>query len=164
MTARVRIRDAGGTLRTINGTGSSRIRMRDAGNTLRTISRIRMRDAGNVLRVVYDVTGSSSFSATASPSTVAGVGLHAVTTNATTVTPTGGVAPYFHAWTRYDYTDATPPTITSPSSATTTFHQTNLGPSDIESATFLDTVTDSATPANTTTVYVSAVFQDTSTL
>lgn len=49
MVARLRMRDAGNTLRTI-----TQIRMRDAGGTLRTIQRVRMRDAGNTLRTVFD--------------------------------------------------------------------------------------------------------------
>lgn len=47
----IKIRDSGGTLRTI-----TQIRMRDAGNVLRTIKRVRIRDSGNVLRTVWQAT------------------------------------------------------------------------------------------------------------
>jgi hypothetical protein len=159
MTARVRVRDSGGTLRTL-----TRIRVRDSGGTLRTLTRIRVRDAGNVLRVVYDTTGASSFAATADHGTRSGSGNGTATTNTVIVTPTGGTAPYHHAWTLISHSNATNPTINSPSSGTTTFTQTNLGAGEADTATFRDTVTDSATPANSTTVDVIANFFDTSTV
>jgi hypothetical protein len=159
MAARLRVRDSGGTLRTI-----TQFRVRDDTNVLRTITRIRVRDANNVLRVVYDTTGASSFAATASPGTVHGIGNGTATTGNTTVTPTGGIAPYFHAWTRISYTNSTPPTIGSASSATTNFTQTNLSAGGADSAVFRDTVTDSAVPPNSVTVDVNATFVDSSTL
>lgn len=159
MTARIRMRDSAGTLRTIDGTGSTRIRMRDASNTLRTITRVRMRDASNVLRVVYDVSGTSSFAATSNYATVFGSSASStVVTSAVTVTPTGGTAPYFHSWTLVSNTNVTTPTVNSPSAATTAFTQTNVDPGIDDQAVFRDTVTDSATPANSTTVDVTGVF------
>lgn len=159
MAARTRMRDTGGTLRTI-----TQLRGRDESNVLRTFTRVRARDAGNVLRVVYDTTGASSFAATASPANTHGIGNGSATTNTTTVTPTGGTAPYFHAWTRVSYTNSTPPTINSPTAATTTFTQTNLDAGGVDRAVFRDTVTDSAVPPNSTTVDVNAFFVDSSTL
>jgi hypothetical protein len=93
MTARIRVRDSGGTLRTL-----TRIRARDSGGTLRTLTRIRVGTQNNVLRVVYDTTGASSFAATADHSR-SGSGNGTATTTTVVVTPTGGTAPYFHAWT-----------------------------------------------------------------
>lgn len=159
-TPRIRIRDTGGTLRTIDGSGSSRIRARDDGGTLRTITRIRVRDQNNVLRVVYDPAGTSTFTATAFPESVSGFssGTGTVTTGSTTVTPAGGTAPYIHAWTVISFDGGVSPTVSSPSSDTTSFVQTSVGNDDYFTATFRDTVTDSASPANTTTVDVDAGF------
>jgi hypothetical protein len=159
--ARIRIRDSGNTLRTIDGTGSTRIRMRDAGNTLRTITRIRMRDASNVLRTVYDTSGGTAFAASASPTFAFGStsGSGSATTYATTVTASGGTAPYTYAWSliAHDHPTAIP-TINSPTSATTTFTQTNMHKDAIYTATFRCTVQDSA--AHSTTVDVEAQFED----
>lgn len=156
MAARIRKRDASNTLRTI-----TQLRKRDAGNTLRTIVRVRMRDAGNVLRTVYDTSGGTAFAATATPTSVVGrtAGSGSTTTNSTTVTPSGGTGPYTHAWSliAHDH-PTTPPTINSPASATTTFSQANIGEDEIYTATFRDTVTDSA--AHSTTVDVTARFVD----
>lgn len=153
MVARVRLRDATSTLRTI-----TRIRARDASNTLRTITRIRARDANNVLRVVYDTTGASSFSLSASRLTVGGKGNGVATTVSTTITPTGGTAPYTHAWTLITSTNGTDPTANSPAAATTTFTQTNIAADDADTATFRDTVTDSA--SNTATIDIACTFTD----
>lgn len=155
MAARIRIRDAGGTLRTV-----AQLRMRDAAGTLRTITRVRVRDQNNVLRIVYDPAGASSLSASASPSIVHGtsMGSGTVSTNNTTVTPTGGTAPYTYAWTVIEYDNGVSPTIAGPTSATTGFTQTSVGPGEFYSATFRCTVTDAAT--NTATADVQAGFVD----
>jgi hypothetical protein len=159
MTARIRIRDNANTLRTIDGTGTTRIRMRDAANTLRTITRVRMRGPDNVLRVVYDVSGASSFAATADYSIVYGSSTSStVVTSTVTVTPTGGIGPYFHSWALVSNTNLTPPTVNSPAASATAFTQTNVDPDVDDQAVFRDTVTDSATPANSTTVDVTGVF------
>lgn len=63
-----------------------------------------------------------------------------VVTDAVTVTPTGGTAPYTYAWTQVS---GDPINIVSPTSATTTFQQ-NLGPSEIATGVFRITVTDNA--------------------
>lgn len=113
--AQVRIRDAGGTLRTI-----TRIRMRDEGGTLRTIQRIRVRDASNILRTVYQ-----SMTVAASPTSISQTGATSTITtgSSTTAVPTGGTAPYTVQWidsgSYYDLIQATTPT-----SATTTFRRT----------------------------------------
>ncbi len=113
----VRMRDAGGVLRTI-----TRIRMRDAGGVLRTIQRIRMRDAGGVLRTVYqylsislDVTAIAGYnSGAASAGTVA--------TAAVTGTVSGGTAPYTYLWERVDGSATV--TATTGTAAATTFSAT----------------------------------------
>lgn len=159
MSARLRVRDASGTLRTI-----VQLRMRDAGNTLRTITRVRMRDAGNVLRVVYDTTGASSFAVTSAPNFVVGSSYltGTATTDSTTATATGGTGPYTYAWTLLSYTHpTTAPTITGAALATTAFIQTNIGVGQDFQAHFRVTATDSATPANTATYDVTASWSDT---
>jgi hypothetical protein len=157
MTARIRMRDSAGTLRTI-----SQLRMRDSAGTLRTITRVRMRDPNNVLRTVYDPSGASSFSASASDSFTVGFGVSTATTNSTTITPSGGTAPYSYAWTLTETShETTDPTATLPAAATTAFQQTNMDPGMIYTAQFRCTVTDSSTPALTTTVDVAANFADT---
>ena len=157
-TPRIRLRDTGGTLRTL-----TRIRMRDAGGTLRTITRIRMRDQNNVLRTVYDPSGASTLTATANRDFVVGSGTTAaLTTDPVTVTATGGTAPYTYAWTELSHDHpTTAPAINSPTAATTDFTQTNIGPGESYSAQFRCTVTDSASPANTAFDDVGAVWTDT---
>lgn len=157
-TPRIRVRDSGGTLRTL-----TQIRARDSGGTLRTITRIRARDASNVLRVVWDTAGTSTFSVSAIPSSVGGssMGTGTVTTTTTTATATGGTAPYTYAWTLDFYTHpTTQPTATIPAGATTAFTQTNVGVAEFYDATFIVTATDSAVPPNEATDTVHASFLD----
>lgn len=156
MAARLRVRDSGGTLRTI-----TQLRARDAGNTLRTITRIRTRDASNTLRTVYDPAGASSLTATPDHSTRFGscFGTGTSTTNSVTVTASGGTAPYSYAWTRVTSDHPTnDPTANSPAAATTTFTQTNIGVAEGYTATFRCTVTDANT--NTATCDVDCTFLD----
>lgn len=160
-TPRIRIRDDSGTLRTIDGSGSSRIRMRDAGGTLRTITRVRMRDASNTLRIVYDSTGASTFSASASPETVYGFGVGTATSATTTVTPSGGTAPYTYAWSNLTYDASVAPTASAPTAASTAFVQTTMDPGAIYTSAWRCTVTDSSVPALTATADVEANFADT---
>jgi hypothetical protein len=156
MAAQIRVRDASGTLRTL-----TQIRARDASNTLRTITRIRVRDDGNVLRTVYDTSGGTAFAATANPTSVVGrtAGAGSTTTGSTTVTASGGTAPYTYAWAliAHDH-PTTSPTINSPTLATTTFSQANMDDNTTYTATFRCTVNDSA--AHSTTVDVAARFVD----
>lgn len=116
MAAQIRMRDAGGVLRTIK-----RIRMRDASGTLRTIQRIRMRDAAGVLRTVFQyltATIAATLSASASGAASSGV----VTSANETVTVTGGTAPYTYAWERVAGNLAV--VATAPAAATTSFQAT----------------------------------------
>jgi hypothetical protein len=156
MAARIRLRDASNTLRTL-----TQIRARDAGGTLRTITRIRVRDASNVLRTVYDTSGGTAFAATANPTSVTGrtSGSGSTTTSSTTVTASGGTAPYTYSWSLIAHSHPTTnPTINSPFAATTTFSQTNMAEDETYTATFRCTVQDSA--AHSTTVDVAARFVD----
>lgn len=160
-TPRVRLRDTGGTARTIDGAGSSRIRARDDGDTLRTITRVRVRDQNNVLRVVYDPSGASTLTATPSDADVIGIGIATATTVTVTVTAAGGTAPYSYAWTRTSSSHpTTDPTATVPTAATTAFRQTNMNPAENYTSLWLCTVTDSAVPASTADCSVTAAFLD----
>jgi len=111
---------------------------------------------GVTLRTVGSLAGP--LSATISPSpvtkTVIGTSGDDVTTNTVTCTTTGGFGPYFYAWTVQSYSAATPPTIAAPTNASTSFTQSAVDIS--ETATFLCTVTDSA--SSTYPVSVNATF------
>lgn len=157
MAARLRLRDASGTLRTI-----TQLRMRDAGGTLRTITRVRLRDQNNVLRVVYDPSGASSFTATPDETLVYGFDIATATTPPVTVTAAGGTAPYDYDWTLLTYDHpTTPPTVSAvPTWDIVEFQQTNMAPGTIRVSTWRCTVTDSSTPALTATCDVAANFAD----
>ena len=148
------IRDETNTPRTITA-----IQVRDGTNTPRTISEVRVRDSNNVSRIVFSLT--PSMSASASPTTVFGttLGTGTATTDSTTVTPSGGVAPYNYLWTRTSYDGPVPPGANSPNSATTTFTQTSIGIGTSYSATFRCTVTDDN--GSTAHADVSAFWSDT---
>jgi hypothetical protein len=136
----------------------------DAAGVDRTIVEGRVIGPDRGDRVFWDTAGTSSFAGSASPTGVHGAGNATATTNATTATVTGGTPPYSHAWSIVSHTNSTLPTINTPAGATTTFTQTNIAAGNVDDAVFRDTVTDSATPANSTTIDVSAAFLDTSTL
>lgn len=134
---RIRVRDAGGTLRTI-----TRIRLRDATGTLRTISRIRGRDTSGTLRTFFD-----SLSVTVSPSTadgyVAGASTQNVDTGSVLATATGGTTPYSYAWTQVGTSPYTW-TISSPAAASTYFTAQSLPVGVAATNTFRVTVTDAS--------------------
>lgn len=142
------VRDGTNTQRTITA-----IQVRDGTNTARDISEMWVRDSNNVPRRVF---GGSPLSASASPADVSGfsIGTGIVDTGSTTVTPTGGTAPYTYAWTIISYTAGAPPTIANPTAATTDFTQTGVG--DTDYAVFRCTVTDDASA--TFAVDVNATF------
>ena len=125
----------------------------DEGGVNRVVSEIRIIDTTGTDRLVYSL--SPPMSASASPSATSGfaIGVSAITTNSTTVTPTGGTGPYTHAWTLLSRDHpTTDPTANSPTSATTTFTQTNVMAGGFYTAEFLDTVTDSLGATATVTV------------
>ena len=96
---------------------------------------------------------AASLTATASPDSVYGSVARnrpaSVATNATTVSVTGGMAPYSFAW-------AADPDwiVSSPSSATTSFSAI-VSPDQEQSATFICTVTDAKGIATTASVFAS---------
>jgi hypothetical protein len=143
--SQIRIRDAGGILRT-----PTRIRIRDAGGVLQVVQRIRVRDAGNVLRTVY-----SAFSISASPSSLL------TTRSGATVTVTAtGTGPFTYSWSNTGA--ATSPTMsaTAPSAATTAFTAVMPVNADII-ATWTCTVTDGST-GNTLSTSLTAELSSTS--
>lgn len=92
---------------------------------------------------------TTAFSASVNPRYTAGVNL----TNAVTVTPIGGVPPYFHSW---SYVSGDTFTVTDPTSATTQFQSFTQA-----DGVYRDTVTDSTpgTPLTTSVnVGVSVAF------
>lgn len=156
MAAVFKARDAGNTVRT-----ETIIRVRDVGNVSRRLAFWKARDAGGTLRTVFTDAGAS-FSASASPGTVYGstLGTGTATTNDTTVTPTGGTAPYTYAWAVVTYDNpSAAPTATAATAATSGFTQTSIGIGESYSATFRCTVTDD--DGNTATADVNCFWTDT---
>lgn len=139
MTLGLFIRDAAGTKREI-----SELFIRDAANAQREISELWIRDVNNTPRLVYNPSGSASLAASCAPTTVSGTsaGSGTCTTDATTVTATGGTPPYTYAWALVSYSSSTPPTANAPTNATTAFTQTSLSPGEATDADWLPTVTD----------------------
>lgn len=105
--------------------------------------------------------GSPALSASASPTTVSGFDTvvapdsSTATTDPTTVTPTGGVAPYTYSWA---FVSGNTATINSPTSATTTFTRSvfldTAGQSVFRTGVYRCTVTDSASQTATADVTV----------
>lgn len=145
------IRDSTNIARTITG-----LVIRDGTNTPRTISELWVRDTTNTPRKVYS-TGTP-LSAVASDPSVFGYdsGSGTATTYSTTITPSGGTAPFTYAWTCTFYSGVTIPTATAPASASSAFTQTSIGPEDYVYSYWTCTVTDAALA--TTTVEISANF------
>lgn len=147
------MRDASGVPRTI-----TELWVRDASNVLKEITELRVRDTNSVSRIIFSTT--SPLSAVASEPIVFGssFGTGTATTTSTTITPSGGTAPYTYAWSLLMTTGGVNPTAGGPTSATTNFTQTSLGPGEGVSSEWLCTVTDD--DGNTTDVQVTANFQD----
>lgn len=134
----------------------SAIEVTDVGNVNRVISEIRVFDTSLVDHVVYST--ASTLTADADPTSVFGYdsGSGTAETDPSVVTPSGGVPAYTYLWTLIGHTSPVTPTITSPTSASTTFVQAGLDPSDYQTATFRCRVTDST--AATADAYVNAGF------
>jgi hypothetical protein len=145
------IRDGTNTPRVI-----AAIQMRDGTNTPRDLTELWVRDSNNVPRLIWSL--APPMSAVAAPATVSGntFGTGTATTDATTVTPSGGTPPYTYAWQTVSYDNPTPPDVDSPSSAATTFNQTGIGPGESYSAVFRCLVTDS-TPGTPFTAFTNNV-------
>ncbi len=81
------------------------------------------------------------FSAAASPDYLyKSTSTSSATTSSTTVTPTGGVSPYTYSWALYEGDTLT---VTSPTSASTTFSLTGISEGETYYSTYRCTVTDS---------------------
>lgn len=136
--------NTGGAWRTVRG-GNVRV-----GNEWRPIVRVRAyiggawRDAANFASVV---------TLSASPLEVEGIrfGFGVVVTDAATVTPSGGLAPFTYAWTGVSGVG----TPSNPTSATTTFTHAP-GSGETETGVFQCQVTDSL--GQTATAQVTATF------
>lgn len=131
--------DAGGVSRTI-----TTMKVLD-GSTLRTIFRAKVMDAdGTTLRTV--ATFSPAMTASAFPIAIDGTAASSssvpVTTNAVTITPSGGTAPYTYAHSVLAYAGGGAIGFSNISSANTTVTLVNVAPSDSEIATLRCTVTD----------------------
>lgn len=145
MTIQIRV---SGELKTIN---SGSVKQSGVERTLRTI---KVQDGG-VLRTVAEF--APALSASASPSLVsAAAQSSSLSTNATTVSPSGGRAPYSYAWTLISSSGGTSPVALNPSLATTNFRKTGAAQGELYTATFRCTVTDDAN--QTATTNVSATF------
>lgn len=85
----------------------------------------------------------AALSATASPSGVSGANtLPAVTTNASTATPSGGFGPFTYSWA---FVSGDAITVLSPTTASTAFRGSAMSVGEIRNAIFRCTVTDTAT-------------------
>lgn len=114
--------------------------------------------ATKTVDVVVSIT-RVAMSASASPTSLYEAGdTGTITSNSTTVTPAGGSSPYTYAWTKVTGDTLT---VTSPTSATTTFSTSGLAEGNFVAATYRCTVTDSTTPtALTATADVSVTLEN----
>jgi hypothetical protein len=138
----VKIRDSGGTSRTI-----TRIRMRDETGTLRTIQRIRIKDSTGTLRTVFSAFGISLSTDQETKVDSGASYTGSVTSDAVTVTVTSGTGPYTYSWARTSGDSSVG--ITSPTAASTTFAATVYEGYPL-TAHFRVTVTDTATGTTAT--------------
>lgn len=143
----LRMRDAGGALRTI-----TRIRMRDATNTLQTIQQIRMRDGTNALRTVFQYLTATVDITNEYQSGSGPLSNGFVTSDTITASAVGGTAPYTYAWEHVDGSLAMG-NGDSPSTAATTFSAT-VSEFFTQDATFRCKITD----ANGAFAYTPEVF------
>ncbi len=150
MTARIRIRDDGGTLRTI-----IRIRMRDADGVLRTISRVRGRDTSGTLRTFFE-----GLTTTISPTTADGLYLGGGTSNVTTgsvlAVPSGGTSPYTYLWAATGTASPYTWTIGTSTAASTNFTAQSVPEGVVATQVFRVTVTDSVGTETTWDVFATA--------
>lgn len=148
----MKVRDAGGSLRTINN-----MTVLDGG-TSRRVVRMKVMDADGVtLRTV--ATFADQLSLTISPDDIDAFGTTAtIVTETATATPSGGFAPFTYAWAKVSGDDIT---ADSSSVASTKFRATNLGQNETRTATFECTATDSAGSTATDTITITILrFED----
>jgi len=132
-----------------------------SGATYQAIFRCTVTDAAAATKTA-DVSVSitrEAMLASASPATLYDTGdTGTITSGSTTVTPSGGTAPYTYSWA---FQDGDILTVTSPTSATTTFSTSGVAEGDFRAAVYRCTVTDSTTPtALTATVDVSITLEN----
>lgn len=113
----------------------------NVGGTLKTVVRVKHNVAGTIKTGDTFTSPTGALSATASDYNPTGsrIGTGTVTTNAVTITPTGGYSPYTYAWTK----TAGNGSITSATSASTTFTN-SVSVGNDELGVFDCEVTDSA--------------------
>jgi len=99
----------------------------------------------------------TGMSASASPSTLYEVSTNAnITSDNTTVTPSGGVAPYTYSWAKVSGDTLT---LSNASAATTNFSKNGIPEWEFVSALYRCTVTDSSSPALTATADVDVTLE-----
>jgi hypothetical protein len=99
----------------------------------------------------------TGMSASASPSTLYELSTNAnITSDNTTVTPTGGVAPYTYSWAKVSGDTLT---LSNASAATTNFSKNGIPEWEFVSALYRCTVTDSSSPALTATADVDVTLE-----
>jgi hypothetical protein len=150
----IRALDAGSVTRNLSG-----IRAIDVGGIVRTIRAVKELDTdGTTLRTVATFAPAMTVSIT--PTSVSGEAFSGpITTDAATASPAGGLGPYSYAWTVVSYTAATPPTIASSGTATTSFTQSGVFAGQARTAVLRVTATDSL--GTTATADVTATFTNT---
>jgi hypothetical protein len=151
MAAGIKVIDAASADRAL-----SAISVIDPNGTSRNLLEMRVIDTGGTDRLVFS-TGGGALAVSATPASVGGSSLStgSITSGATTVSASGGTAPYTHAWTLISYDNLTPPVVNFPTAATTNFTQSNINYNETYSAVFRDTVTDAALATATVDVPVS---------
>jgi hypothetical protein len=130
----IKVKDSGGTLRTVVRASVM------AGGTLRPLKSVKVKDSGGTLRTVF-----AGLNVTPNYSAVSGFGTTTpiYSTPTTVVTATGGTGPYTYLWTVVEDDALGTPSITSSTSASTTFQSTDLANFTPHTVTFRCTVTDS---------------------
>jgi len=99
----------------------------------------------------------TGMSASASPSSLYEISTDPdITSDNTTVTPTGGVSPYTYAWTKVSGDTLT---LSNASAATTNFSKNGISEWEFVSALYRCTVTDSSSPALTATADVDVTLE-----
>lgn len=132
---------------------------RNGSNTQKTIAAAFDRDVGNVSRLFFNPSGSLSLAVSLNTDTVSGfsAGTGTATSDLAIATATGGTAPYTYAWTLAAPPD-NPCVANAPTSGTTDFTMTGMGPGDSYLAYWIVTATDA--DSNTATANVTAIFSD----
>lgn len=143
-------------IRTASGaSGINSIRVKGATATRRA-ARIKFRTGLGVGDLDQIFTGTSPIAVSFSPDPPAYFSINdSVVLGTVTATPSGGLAPFIYAWTCTAFSGFSPPSITSPTSATTDLVQSDVNPSDTATATLQVVVTDSVGQTSTTSVEAS---------